>query len=107
MIVKTLTLHSLTYLVGITSSVAVHQVIPTSVQGNPISNAAIVFEVANRSVKSDRLPLQQAQPQANEKAPATAPAKIAPNQKLKPNCKPPIDVLGRCFAHAGANGLVA
>ena len=30
MLIKTLTLHSLTYLVGITSSLAVHQVIPSS-----------------------------------------------------------------------------
>ena len=60
-------------------------------------------QISDRSLKSDRLPLKQAKRQANDKAPLQVPAQIAPNPKVKTDCKPPIDVLGRCFAEAGAN----
>jgi len=108
MLIKTLTLHSLTYLVGISSSLAVHQVIPSSgsaagFQSDTTKVAIITRQIVNRTVKSDRLPVKQAEPEANGKAPVQVPARIAPNPKLKTDCKPPIDVLGRCFADLGVN----
>ena len=113
MLIKTLTLHSLSYIVGITSSIAMHQVTPSTgttarFQSGTSTEAAIITpQIANRSVKSDRLPIKQAQPQANDKAPVQLPAQIAPNTKFKTDCKPPIDVLGRCFADARVNHRVA
>ena len=105
MLIKTLALYSLVYIAGITSSMAVHQVIPSAGTaarfqsgtggGTPIFNGQIV----NRSLKSDRLPKRQ----VNEKAPLQVPAQVAPNSKIKSDCKPPIDVVGRCFAGARAN----
>ena len=106
MLIKTLT--SLTYIVGITSSVAVHQVIPspgTAARFQPGSGttAIITGQIVNRSVKRDKLPFKQAAPQANDKPRVQAPGQIVPNPKFKTDCKPPIDVLGRCFADALAN----
>ena len=109
MLIKTLTLHSLTYLVGITSSLAAYQVIPSSgtaagFQSDTSTKVAIINrQIVNRTVKSDRLPVKQAVPEANGKAPVQVPAHIAPNPKWKTDCKPPIDVLGRCFADLGVN----
>jgi hypothetical protein len=98
MLIKTLTLYSLTYIVGITSSIAVHQVIPSP--GTPTGlQSDITHQFVNRSVKSDRLPIKQVKPQADDKARGHVPGPIAP--KFKIDCKPPIDVLGRCFADAG------
>ena len=107
MLINTITLHSFTYLVGITSSIAVQQVIPsdaaTRFQSGIDTSAIFTQQIANRSIKSDRLPLKQAKPQVNDKAPIQVPAQIAPNLKFKTDCKPPIDVLGRCFAEARVN----
>jgi hypothetical protein len=108
MLIKTLTLHSLTYIVGITSSLAVHQVIPspgTAARFQPGSGttAIITGQIVNRSVKRDK----QATPQANDKPPVQVPGQIVPNSKFKTDCKPPIDVLGRCFADALANDKAA
>lgn len=110
MLIKTLTLHSLTYLVGITSSVAVHQVIPsrdTAVRFQSGTTAIITQHIVNRSIKSDRFPIKQAKPQASDKAPVRVPAQGAPNPQFKTDCKPPIDVPGRCFADARVNHTVA
>lgn len=99
MLIKTVTLYSLTYLVGITSSAAVHQIMPSP-------DTAIIFQsgttaighqqVANRSTKSDKLPIRQAKRQLN-----------VPSSNFGTDCKLPIDVLGRCFADAGGNRKVA
>jgi hypothetical protein len=109
MLIKTLTLHSLSYLVGITSSVAVQQAIPsdTAARFQSGTGTIVLFsqQVASRSAKSDRLPIKPAKPQANDKV--QVPAQIAPNPKLKTDCKPPIDTLGRCFADARVNPKVA
>ena len=113
MLIKTLTLHSLTYLVGITSSLAVHQVIPSSgtaagFQSDTSTKVELITrQSVNRTVKSDRLSVKQAEPEANGKGPVQVPAHIAPNPKWKTDCKPPIDVLGRCFADARVNHKVA
>jgi hypothetical protein len=111
MLIKTLTLHSLTYLVGITSSVAVHQVIPSDTaarfQSDTGATAIITQEIVNSAIKSDRLPIKQAKPQVHEKASIQVPARITPTPKFKTDCKPPIDILGRCFADARVNHKVA
>jgi hypothetical protein len=109
MLIKTLTLHSLTCLVSITSSVAVQQAIPSDTaerfQSGTGTIALFSQQIANRSAKSDRLPIKPAKPQVSDKV--QAPTQIAPNPKLKTDCKPPIDVLGRCFADARVNHKVA
>ena len=113
MLIKTLTLHSLTYIVGITSSIAVHQVIPSSgssagLQSDTHTKPGIFTDqVVNRSVRSDRLLIKQVKPQVDDKARVHVPGQIAPNSRFKINCKLPIDVLGRCFADAGLNHKVA
>ncbi len=113
MLIKTLTLYSLTYLVGIASSVAVHQVIPApgtaaGFQSDTSSKAAIIVrQIVNRPIKGDRLPVRQAEPQANDEAPVQVPAHVAPNPEFKTDCKPPIDVVGRCFVDLGMNHKVA
>ena len=109
---KVLTLYSATYLVGITSSMAVHGVIPspdTAVHFQSISATSAIFaqQIANRSIKSDRLPIKTAAPQSEVKAPVQVPKKISPNPKFKTDCKPPIDFPGRCFADAGVSHNVA
>jgi len=105
MLIKTLMLHSLTYLVGITSSMAVHEVIPWPGTANGFQSvtgttAIISQQIVNRSAKSDRLSIWQAKPQVNDKTPVRVP-------KFRTDCKPPIDVLGRCFADARVNRKVA
>jgi hypothetical protein len=114
MLIKTLTLHSLSYLVGITSSMAVHQVIPPPGAAKRFESvtvtdttAVITQQIAHRSIKSDKLPIKQAKPQVNDKAPVQVPAQITPTPKFKTDCKPPIDVPGRCFADARVNHKVA
>jgi hypothetical protein len=106
-------LHSLTYIVGITSAMAVHQVIPSPgtaarfQSGTGGRTPIFTHQIANRSLKRDRLPIKQAKPQVNDKAPVVqVPAQIAPNPKFKTDCKPPIDVVGRCFADARVNYTV-
>ena len=109
MLIKTLTLHSLTYLVGITSSVAVQLAIPSDTAARFQSGTGTIAlfsqQIANRSAKRDRLPIKPAKPHVNDKV--QVPAQIAPNPKLETDCKPPIDVLGRCFADARVNHKVA
>ena len=107
--VKTLTLHSLTYLVGITSSVAVQQAISSDTAARFRSGTGTIAlfsqQIANRSAKSGRLPIKPAKPQVNEKV--QVPAQIAPNPQFKTDCKPPLDIHGRCFADARVNREVA
>jgi hypothetical protein len=102
MLIKKLTLYSLVYIGGIASSVAMHDVISSA--GTSQSSAGVgtpMFnrQIANRSLKSDRLPINPAKRQVNDKEPLQAPL----NSKIGSACKPPIDVLGRCFADARAN----
>jgi len=108
MFIKTFTLHSLTYVVGIASTIAAHQVTPSP--GSPAgfrSEAAMTTgQIANRSAKADRLPIKEIKSQANDKAPPKQSGQNAPNPNLKRDCKPPIDVIGRCFADAEVNHRV-
>jgi hypothetical protein len=102
MLIKKLTLYSLVYIGGIASSVAMHDVISSA--GTSQSSAGVgtpMFnrQIANRSLKSDRLPINPAKRQVNDKEPLQAPL----NSKIGSACKPPIDVLVRYFADARAN----
>jgi hypothetical protein len=56
----------------------------------PAKTVTVFDQSPNRALKKDRLPIVQ------EKAKADI--KPSPNQKLETDCKPPIDVRGRCFA---------
>jgi hypothetical protein len=112
MLIKTLTLHSLTYVVGITSSLAVHHTPSSGTEatfqsGSRTKVSIIAPQIVNRTAKSDRLPIKQAEPEANGKGPLRVPVHIAPNPKWKTDCKPPIDVPGRCFAGARVDHKVA
>jgi len=107
MLIKSLTWHSLTYLVGISSSMMVHQVIPRGAAGefqsDPSAKAAIITDqIVARQRKSDRLPIKQAKPRANNRAPGEVPVRIEQNPKITVDCKP-IDVPGRCFAGLWTN----
>ena len=106
--IKSVTLYSLPYVVGVASfMVAAHQVTPSLTTLHPLSDAStksaiISGQVVNRSLKSDRLPIKQAVPRADDERQIKLPGQIAPNRKIKNDCnKPPIDVIGRCFADAG------
>ena len=104
--VKNVTLYSLPYIVGVASLVvAVHEVVPALkplplLSGTSTANAIFSGQIVNRSLKSDRLLIEQAPSQASKsiKSPIQikVPAQIAPNQKLKTDCDS-----GRCIADAG------
>ena len=106
MFIKTLALYSLIYIAGITSSMAVHEVILSAdtaarfQSGTGGGTPIFTRQIADRSLKSDRLPTKR---QVNDNAPLQVPVQIAPHPKFKTDCKPPIDVLGRCFAAARVN----
>lgn len=106
MFIKTFTLYSLTYVVGIASTIAAHQVTPSSgplagFQSDRTVAATTAAQIANRRAKGDRLPIRELKFPANDKAPPKQSGQDAPNPDLKRDCKPPIDVIGRCFADAG------
>jgi hypothetical protein len=111
--IKSVTLYSLPYVVGVVSFlVAAHQVAPSLTTLHALSDTStksviISGQVVNRSLKSDRLPIKQAAPQANDKMPVKVPGQIAPDPKVKIDCESPIDVIGRCFANAGLYRKVA
>lgn len=113
MLIKTLTLHSLTCIVGMTTSMVVHhEIVPapgrTAVLRSDIAQAAMIErQIANNSAKSDRLPIRNARPRANDAAHPRMTGKRAPSPKIATDCKPPIDVVGRCFADAGVNRKLA
>jgi len=52
-------------------------------------SAIISQQQVNRSLKGDRLPIRQAIPETDMRV---------FDRKIDSNCKPPIDVPGRCFA---------
>jgi hypothetical protein len=91
--IKSVTLYSLPYVVGVASFlVAAHQVAPSLttlrlLSGTSTKSAIISGQVVNRSLKSDRLPIKQAVPQADDERQIKLPGQIAPNQKNKTDCK--------------------
>jgi hypothetical protein len=99
MLVKTLTLKSLPYIVGIAGSiVAAHNIAPsagtTSGLQSEINTEIIYRQAVDRALKGDRLPIRQAEPNAtnDESVHSTS------NQKIKTYCKPPIDGPDRLIA---------
>ncbi|WP_271606125.1 hypothetical protein [Bradyrhizobium sp. CCBAU 11434] len=101
MLIKTLTLHSLTYLVGITSSVAAYQ----NALWSPGANQTDTRQVVLRAAKSDRLPVTLTRSHARDNVPTRVPAVVKPG--IGDACKPPIDVRGRCFAAVALNSQAA
>ena len=102
--IKSLALYSFPYFVGVASLVAAtHEVAPTALcyQDTNTKSAITSGQVVNRSLKSDRLPIMHAGPQANDKGNITVPVRIAPSSKVKNVCEGPMDVNGRCFSDAG------
>jgi hypothetical protein len=94
--VRSFTLHCLPCVLAIAgSSLGADRNIPTghaSLQSEANPDAAsLTGQSVNRSGKTDRLPVKRTQPNAHDKAPVGIPV----------HCKPPIDVLGRCFAALG------
>src|SRR4051794_4886628 len=89
MLIKTLALYSLVYIAGITSSMAVHQVIPSAgtaarVQSGTVSGTPLVTgQIANRSLKSDRLPIKRAMHEVNDKSRLQGPLKSHETQSSK------------------------
>jgi hypothetical protein len=104
MLIKTLAFHSLSYVLGITSLMALHPAIPSP--NTPAIFQSDTPQIANRSAKSDRLPIRQPKPQVNDEENLHLPRQITPVPKLKSGCKPPIDIVGRCFADAKVNNNV-
>ena len=97
--IKSITLYSLPYFVGVASLVvAAHQAAPTALRFQDTSTESAITsdQVVNRSAKGDRLPIRQAVPRAND----NVPTRIAPNPVINVGCEGPIEVNGRCFADA-------
>ena len=89
------------YLVSIASPVlAASQVAPSmnAVLSNESARSAIADQVVNRSLKTDRLPIGQVGPETDLREYFKVPDRLVPNKKNDTDCKPPIDVRGRCFA---------
>jgi hypothetical protein len=112
--IKAVTLHSLPYIVGVTSSLVAGQYVVSSPSTafafwSGASNKTEIFstQAVNRSLKSSRLPIKQAAPEAQVKELVKAPKILAPNPKLETNCRPYIDVPGRCFAGAKPDHEIA
>ena len=102
--IKSVTLYSLPYVLGVASfMVATHQVVPSlttlrALSDTSTKNAIISGQVVNRSLKGDRLQIMQAVPRADDERQIKLPG----NRTIKNDCnKLPIDVIGRCFADAG------
>ncbi|MFZ1208821.1 MAG: hypothetical protein WAN94_11870 [Pseudolabrys sp.] len=88
------------YLVSIAGSLLCGQPSRSNVVlSNESARGAITsYQVVNRSLKRDRLPIGQVGPETNLREYFKVPDRLVPNQKNDTDCKPPIDVRGRCFA---------
>ena len=80
MCVKDVTLNSLPYIVGVAGLViAVHEVAPAFkpfplLSGTSTATATFSGQIVNRSLKSDRLAIEQAPPQVGKQIKAPAPS---------------------------------
>ncbi len=106
MFIKALNLHSLLYVATIAISIVAA---PGAAFGLWLDagDKTKIFstQVVNRSLKSSKLPIKQTSPHANIKELAKVPAKVAP--KGERDCRPRVDVRGRCFADAKTNRRIA
>jgi hypothetical protein len=103
MLVKTLTLKSLPYIVGIAGSiVAAHNIAPSvgttsGLQSEINTESTIIYRQAvDRALKGDRLPIRQAEPNATNDESVHS----TPNQKNETDRKPPIDIPRRSIVSA-------
>jgi len=108
MLIKTLAFHSISCIVSIACSLTAHQfgsgAAATFFQSDARAAAAMIpNQIAVRERKSDRLLAKQVKSPSSDRAPAQIPARIAPLRKFEADCRPPIDVRGRCFAGLGIN----
>ncbi|MGY8685588.1 hypothetical protein Q2941_48940 [Bradyrhizobium sp. UFLA05-153] len=96
---KTLASHFLTCIVSFAGLIGAQQAFSLQVD---VSAKADIFvdQVANRAVKGDRLSTTRALPNAQN-------GLLAPKSRFDARCKPPIDVVGRCFADAGLSQRIA
>lgn len=81
---KSVTLYSLPYLVATAGLVvAVHQALPSlpSVSNTSLKDEIFSGQSVNRSLKSDRLPIEHTAPQATERGPVSVPTPIVPTRK--------------------------
>ena len=89
-------------LMSIASSLlAAIQIAPSTnvILSNESARSAITsYQVVNRSLKRDRLPIGQVGSETNLREYFKVPDRLVPHQKNDTDCKPPIDVRGRCFA---------
>jgi hypothetical protein len=70
-----------------------------AILSNESARSAITsYPVVNRSLKRDRLPFRQGGPETDLREYLKVPDRLVPNRKKDTDCKPPIDVRGRCFA---------
>jgi hypothetical protein len=96
---RTLTSHFLTCIVSLAGLIGAQQA--SSYQADVSAKAAIFADqVTNRAAKGDRLPTMRALPNAQN-------GSLVPRSRSDANCKPPIDVVGRCFADARLNQSIA
>ena len=83
--------------VGVASSMlATNQIAPSMnsvVLERSAKSALVSQQVVNRSLKGDQLPVRKVKPEESKR-----PFRRVPSQKTDFNCKPPIDLPGRCFA---------
>lgn len=83
------------YLASIaTSLLAANQVAPIGMQDGRAKNTILSEKVVNRPLKTDRLPIRQVTPQTDVQERLKAPA----IPKAGTDCKPPVEIPGRCFA---------
>jgi hypothetical protein len=111
MFIKSIVLYSFLYFAGIASSLLAVQFPPSfenTLSDKSTKNEMYFGQVVNRSIKSDRLPMQHKTGRANKKSDIEVPTSIAPNLSIDVKCEPfnsPAhfirDVIGRCFADAG------
>ena len=90
---KRSTLYFLPHAMIIASSLlAVQQVATLTMflSGAAAKSATVLDQSPNRALKRDRLPILQEKVRGN--------IRPSPIQKFETDCKPPIDVRGRCFA---------
>ena len=89
-------------LMSIASSLlAAIQIAPSmnAILSNESARSAITsYQVVNRSLKRDRLPIRQVGSETDLREYLKVPDRLVPNQKDDTDCKPPTDVRGRCFA---------
>jgi hypothetical protein len=82
------------YLVSIASSLFAAN--PITLSDASAKSAIISQQVVTRSLKGDRLPIWQMTPETDVQDRSKVPT--IPDKKVGTECKPPVEIPGRCFA---------